>query len=65
VERFGIEALCDATAKLLGGQASVDTLLDCLLEVVLEANGEDLSDDIAMLCLATSGQPGSARVRRR
>jgi PAS domain S-box-containing protein len=65
VERFGIEALCDATAKLLGGQASVDTLLDCLLEVVLEANGEDLSDDIAMLCLATSAQLGSTRVRRR
>jgi PAS domain S-box-containing protein len=65
VERFGIEALCDATAKLVGAQMDVDTLLDGLLEVVLEANGQDLSDDIAMLCLATSVRPGSARERGR
>jgi serine phosphatase RsbU (regulator of sigma subunit) len=61
VERFGIEALCDATAKLVGAPVDVDMLLDGLLEVVLEANGQDLSDDTAMLCLATSGRPGSAR----
>jgi PAS domain S-box-containing protein len=60
VDRFGIEALRDATAKLLGAGVSVDALLDGLVEVVLEANGQDLSDDIAVLCLATSGQPGSA-----
>lgn len=65
VERFGIEALRDATAKLVGAQAGVDALLDGLLEVVLEANGNDLSDDIAMLCLATSARPGSARERGR
>lgn len=65
VERFGIEALRDATAKLLGAGVDVDTLLDGLLEVVLEANGQDLSDDIAVVCLATSGQPGSAREQGR
>ena len=65
VERFGIEALRDATAKLLGAGVDVDTLLDGLLEVVLEANGQDLSDDIAVVCLATSGQPGWARERGR
>jgi PAS domain S-box-containing protein len=60
VERFGTEALRDATAKLLGAGVGVDALLDGLIEVVLEANGKDLSDDVAVLCLATSGQPGSA-----
>jgi PAS domain S-box-containing protein len=65
VERFGIEALCDATTKLVGAQVDIDALLDGLLEVVLEANGQDLSDDIAMLCLATSVRPGSARERGR
>jgi PAS domain S-box-containing protein len=65
VERFGIEALSDATAKLVGGQATVDTLLGGLLEVVFEANGQDLSDDIAMLCLATSGQLGPVPERGR
>jgi PAS domain S-box-containing protein len=58
VDRFGMEALREAAAKLLDGPTSVDSLLDGLLDVVLEANGQDLSDDIAMLCLATSEQPG-------
>ena len=65
VERFGIEALSEAAARLLDGQASVDGLLDGLLDVVLEANGHELSDDIAMLCLATSAQPGPAGQRGR
>jgi len=51
VERFGIEALSEATARLLDRQASADALLDGLLGVVRAANGQDLSDDVAMLCL--------------
>jgi PAS domain S-box-containing protein len=53
-DRFGVEALIDAAARLLDRQVSVDGLLDGLLDVVIEANGQDLSDDIAMLCLAAS-----------
>jgi anti-sigma regulatory factor (Ser/Thr protein kinase) len=63
VERFGIEALSEATARLLDRQASADALLDGLLDVVREANGRELSDDIAMLCLTTSQQLGPARER--
>src|SRR6266508_3131379 len=63
VERFGIEALSEAAARLLDGQASADALLDGLLGVVREANGQDLSDDVAMLCLTTSQQLGPARER--
>jgi serine phosphatase RsbU (regulator of sigma subunit) len=64
-ERFGVEALIDAAARLLDRQVGVDRLLDGLLDVVIEANGQDLSDDIAMLCLAASPaldqDPGAAR----
>jgi PAS domain S-box-containing protein len=64
-ERFGVEGLIDAAARLLDRQVSVDELLDGLLDVVIEANGQDLSDDIAMLCLAAPpaapGAPGEAR----
>jgi len=65
VERFGTEALHQAAAGLLDQQASVDGLLDGLLDVVLEANGQDLSDDVAILCVATSNQPGLSRRQRR
>jgi PAS domain S-box-containing protein len=71
VDRFGIEALSEAAASLVAADAGVDGLLDGLLGVVLEANGQDLSDDVAMLCLATSEPPGPAgngaddRLRRR
>jgi PAS domain S-box-containing protein len=54
VERFGVEALREAAAELLEGGVCADRLLDGLLDVVLEANGQDLSDDIAMLCLTTA-----------
>jgi PAS domain S-box-containing protein len=64
-ERFGIEALHEAAARLLDEQVSIDELLDRLLEVVLEANGQDLSDDVAILCLATSEQAGAGRRRHR
>jgi hypothetical protein len=52
VERFGIEALAEATAGLLGRAAGLDEVLDRLLDVVQEANGGDLSDDVAILCLS-------------
>jgi PAS domain S-box-containing protein len=54
VERFGMEALREAAAGLLDEHASVDGLLDGLLDVVLEANGQDLSDDVAILYVASS-----------
>jgi PAS domain S-box-containing protein len=65
VERFGIEALRETAARLLEEQVSVDGLLDGVLEVVLEANGQDLSDDVAILCLATSDQVGAPPPRQR
>jgi PAS domain S-box-containing protein len=52
VERFGAEALAEAAAGLLAGGAGLDGVLDRLLELVLEANGDDLSDDVAILCLS-------------
>jgi PAS domain S-box-containing protein len=58
LERFGIEALVEATAGLLGRAAGLDEVLDRLLDVVQEANGGDLSDDVAILCLS-HGRGGS------
>jgi serine phosphatase RsbU (regulator of sigma subunit) len=66
VERFGIEALAPAAAGLLDGAAGLDPVLDGLLELVHEANGGDLSDDVAILCLSRgrplgdgqTGEPG-------
>jgi PAS domain S-box-containing protein len=57
VERFGIEALVEAAAGLLGRAAGLEEVLDGLLDVVHEANGGDLSDDVAILCLS-HGQDG-------
>jgi PAS domain S-box-containing protein len=54
VERFGAEALVEAAAELLTGRAGLDDALDRLLDLVLEANGGDLSDDVAILCLSRS-----------
>jgi PAS domain S-box-containing protein len=58
-ERFGIEALSAAAAELLAEQVSMDGLLDGLLDAVHRANGGDLSDDIAMLCVG-GAPPGEA-----
>ena len=52
VDRFGIEALVEAAAGLLGREAGLDQVLDRLLDLVQEANGGDLSDDVAILCLS-------------
>jgi len=60
VERFGAEALVEAAAGLLAGGAGLDDLLDRLLDLVLEANGGDLSDDVAILCLSRSRSGRSA-----
>src|SRR5215211_2343299 len=59
VERFGSEALVEAAAGLLAAGAGPDDLLDRLLDLVLEANGGDPSDDVAILCLSRPG-PGGA-----
>jgi serine phosphatase RsbU (regulator of sigma subunit) len=52
VERFGIEPLVATVAGLLAGAGGLEDVLDRLLDVVHEANGGDLSDDLAILCLA-------------
>jgi PAS domain S-box-containing protein len=57
VERFGIEALAAAAAGLLDGAAGLDPVLDGLLDRVHEANGGDLSDDVAILCLSRGRPP--------
>jgi len=57
VERFGSEALVEAAAGLLAAGAGPDDLLDRLLDLVLEANGGDPSDDVAILCLSRA-RPG-------
>jgi PAS domain S-box-containing protein len=57
VDRFGIEALVEAAAGLLGRSAGLEEVLDRLLDAVHEANGGDLSDDVAILCLS-HGQGG-------
>ena len=57
VERFGIEALVEQATGLLEGAAGLDDVLDRLLDAVHEANGGDLSDDVAILCLS-HGQGG-------
>jgi PAS domain S-box-containing protein len=70
VERFGIEALTDTAATLTASPIGLDELLDGLLEVVHTANGGDLSDDVAILCVGrcqrTADQAGAAdRTPRR
>jgi serine phosphatase RsbU (regulator of sigma subunit) len=52
VERFGIDGLVEEVARLLGAPTELDELLDGVLEVVHAANGGDLSDDVAIVCLS-------------
>ena len=52
VERYGIDALAAAAAGLLGHGAGTDELVDGLLDVAHEANGGELSDDVAILCVS-------------
>jgi serine phosphatase RsbU (regulator of sigma subunit) len=51
VERFGIDALSGAMAASIDQPIGLDELVDGLLEVVHTANGGDLSDDVAILCV--------------
>jgi serine phosphatase RsbU (regulator of sigma subunit) len=57
-ERFGIEAVVEAAAGLLEQAAGLEEVLDRLLALVHEANGGDLSDDVAILCLSSHRQGG-------
>jgi PAS domain S-box-containing protein len=52
VERFGIEELAVTAAGLLGRGTGTDELVDGLLDVVHQANGGELSDDVAILCVS-------------
>jgi PAS domain S-box-containing protein len=63
VERFGIDALVEQATRLLGGAAGLDDVLDRLLDDVHEANGGDLSDDVAILCLSRAPADPPARER--
>jgi PAS domain S-box-containing protein len=51
-ERFGIERLVDTVTALAGRHPRPAELLDRLLATVQEANGGQLSDDVAIVCLA-------------
>ena len=53
-ERFGSDALAETVAELLAGDRGLDAVLDGLLAAVREANGGELSDDVAILCVARS-----------
>jgi PAS domain S-box-containing protein len=52
VERFGIGELVEVVRGQLAVAAGLDGLLDGLLGVVQAANGADLSDDVAILCVS-------------
>jgi PAS domain S-box-containing protein len=52
MERFGIDALVSTVAGLPGTAHDLDAALDGLLAAVRAANGGELSDDVAILCLA-------------
>jgi PAS domain S-box-containing protein len=72
VERFGIDRIVEEVARLLGAQTELGELLDDVLAVVHTANGGDLSDDVAIVCLSrcprsagtlaapAAGEPGLA-----
>jgi PAS domain S-box-containing protein len=60
-ERYGIEQLTRMIASLLGEQDGLDQLLDRLLEIIQDANGAPLEDDVAILCLSHLVSDGSTR----
>jgi PAS domain S-box-containing protein len=51
-ERFGVERLVDTATALAGQGPQPADLLDRLLVTVQAANGGQLSDDVAIVCLA-------------
>jgi anti-sigma regulatory factor (Ser/Thr protein kinase) len=60
VDRFGIDALVETVARLLAADKDLDAMLDGVLTVVRAANGDELSDDVAILCCSQSPQPAVA-----
>ena len=56
MERFGIDALAATVTGLLGA-GDLDAMLDGLLAAVHDANGGELSDDVAILCCASAWRP--------
>jgi PAS domain S-box-containing protein len=56
-ERFGIERLVDRIAALASQGTRPTELLDRLLAEVRAANGGQLSDDVAIVCLAVHQPP--------
>jgi serine phosphatase RsbU (regulator of sigma subunit) len=55
-ERFGIERLLDTVAALAARQTPATELLDRLLATAQAANGGQLSDDVAIVCLSARGE---------
>jgi PAS domain S-box-containing protein len=63
-ERFGIEEVTRTVGQLLGERVGLDQLLDRLLQIVQDANGAQLADDVAVLCLSRLLSAGDARPAR-
>ena len=63
-ERFGIDALEEAVRGRLAAGTGLDDALDGLLGLVQAANGGDLSDDVAILCVAHDARRGGQGPRR-
>jgi integral membrane sensor domain MASE1 len=55
VDRFGTDGLVETVTALLATGRGLDAMLDGVLAAVRDANGGDLSDDVAILCCARSG----------
>jgi serine phosphatase RsbU (regulator of sigma subunit) len=54
VERFGTDGLVETVTGLFATGRGLDAMLDGLLAAVRDANGGELSDDVAILCCARS-----------
>ena len=55
-ERFGIERLADTVTALSGERLGTRELVDRLLAAVETAHGGQLSDDVAVICIAAPGE---------
>jgi integral membrane sensor domain MASE1 len=53
-DRFGTDGLVETVTGLLATGRGLDAMLDGLLAAVRDANGGELSDDVAILCCARS-----------
>jgi serine phosphatase RsbU (regulator of sigma subunit) len=52
VDRFGTDGLVETVTALLATGRGLDAMLDGVLAAVRDANGGELSDDVAILCCA-------------